>query len=860
MSETPTLYDLRTENQTQPLGLGEFHPRFSWKLKADGKNVVQTSYRIQTASNPGFSPLLWDSGIVAGDSSHLVPYDGTALEPKTRYWFRVKVITNAGSTEWSAPSWFETALDPQSSVPGAWPVPFISPEGPKDGKSSAAQALKRSFDLPFAPVSARVYATALGLYELTVNGKKVTEAVLTPGWTAYQKRLAYQTYDVTGLLNRGANTLGALLGPGWYKGELTWMKSRNLYGKRLAFSALLEVTGAGGQSLTLTTDGSWLAAASPLTFAEIYHGETYDARLEGTEQWSAAEVVKTPKVAIVPQDGPPVLPQERFTPKKITTPDGSEVFDFGQTLTGWVKFTVQGKAGDQVVFNHAETLDAQGNYYTKNMRGARNRIEYTLKGGGPETFSPRFSFQGFRYIRLESWPGKAEPRNFEAVVLHSQMAPTLEFECSHPGLNQLHHNILWGWKGNAVDIPTDCPQRDERLGWSGDAQIFVATAARLYQVDGFFRKWFRDVRADQYPNGAVPHVIPDVLSNNPKKEPMMKAPAGATGWGDIAVIGPWQVWLASGDQRLLEESWPMMRDWVEYIRSQARDEELWDTGFHFGDWVALDAKEGSYFGATPNDLTATAYYAYSTELLAKTAHVLGKEKEAKAYQTLHRRIVKAFQDEFLTPRGRLAARTQTAHILALVFGLVPEEHRARTIADLAKLLEENDGHLTTGFLGTPAFCDALTGAGRLDLAYALLLKEDYPSWLYQVSRGATTVWEHWDGLKPNGKMWSPKMNSFNHYSYGAVGDWMYRTIGGIAPDPAAPGYQRIVFHPQPGGGITRSRQRLETAYGPVSMAWTLADGAWTLAFEVPPNTTARLILPEGTKEYGSGTWEVKTRV
>ena len=339
----------------------------------------------------------------------------------------------------------------------------------------------------------------------------------------------------------------------------------------------------------------------------------------------------------------------------------------------------------------------------------------------------------------------------------------------------------------------------------------------------------------------------------------MKAPAGSTGWGDIAVIGPWQVWLASGDERLLEESWPMMRDWVEFIRSQARDEVLWDTGFHFGDWVALDAKEGSYFGATPNDLTATAYYAYSTQLLAKTARVLKKETDAQAYEGLHSRIVKAFQAEFLTPRGRLAARTQTAHILALVFDLVPQAQRARTIADLAKLLEENDGHLTTGFLGTPAFCDALAGAGRLDLAYDLLLKEDYPSWLYQVGRGATTVWEHWDGLKPDGTMWSAKMNSFNHYAYGAVGDWMYRTIGGIAPDPGAPGYKRIVFQPQPGGGITHSRQRLETAYGPVSLDWTIDDGTWSLALEVPPNTSARLVLPEGSKEYGSGKWLVKTK-
>lgn len=850
-----TLFDLRIENQTTPLGLGEFRPRFSWRFRDAGDNFVQSGRRTQVADNPAFAPVLWDSGAVADDCSHFVAYEGPALEPATRYWVRVQAEGSGKTSPW-VETWFETALDPKASAPGQWPIPFISPEGPKEGRSSAAKALRRTFELPFAPFSARVYATALGLYELTVNGSKASPAVLTPGWTAYQKRLAYQTYDVTALLKKGPNTLGALLGPGWYKGEMSWLRSRNLYGKRLALSALLEVRGAEGQWLTLTTDGTWQAAGSALTFAEIYHGEVYDARLEGTEVWTKAEVVPTPKIALVPQDGPAVVPQERFAARKITTPQGGEVFDFGQVLTGWVKFTVRGRAGDRVVLSHAETLDAKGNFYTKNLRHARNRIEYTLKGAGAETFEPRFSFQGFRYVRVEEWPGTVNVGALEAVVIHSQMTPSLDFECSHPGLNQLHHNITWGWKGNAVDIPTDCPQRDERLGWTGDAQIFAATAARLYQVDGFFRKWFRDVRADQYADGSIPFVVPDVLTRNPKKEPMMKGAAGSTGWGDVAVIGPWQVWLASGDRRLLEESWPMMRDWVEFIRTKAEDGVLWNTGFHFGDWVALDAKEGSFFGATPNDLTATAYFAYSTSLLARAARVLGKDKEAKTYEALHDRIVKAFQAEFLTPRGRLAARTQTAHILALVFDLVPEAQRARTIADLARLLEENDGHLTTGFLGTPAFCDALTGAGRLDLAYGLLLKDDYPSWLYQVGKGATTVWEHWDGLKPDGTMWSVKMNSFNHYAYGAVGDWMYRTIGGIALDPSAPGYKHIVFHPQPGGGLTSARERIETPYGPASMAWTIDQGRWTLTFEVPPNTTARLVLPTEEKTYGSGTWTV----
>jgi alpha-L-rhamnosidase len=845
-----TVFDLLTENQIRPLGLGEFRPRFSWKVRGVEANYRQKTRRIQVSSTPDFTSLVWDSKTVRDDESHLVVYRGRTLEPKTRYWFRVRVAGGGRqASDWSEPEWFETSL-----APGTWPAPFVSPEGLKEGRSSRVKALKQEFELPFVPHSARLYATALGLYEMTVNGQNVTDAVLTPGWTAYQKRLAYQSYDVTALLKSGTNTLGALVGPGWYKGELGWQKTRNWYGSRLALSVFLEVKGVGGEVLTVTTDETWSAANSALTFAELYHGETYDARLEGAERWTPVTVLKTPDVIPFAQDGLPVRRQERFPARKIDTPEG-DILDFGQNLTGWVRFTVEGKPGDRVVLLHAETLDAKGNFYTKNLRNAKNRVEYILKGAGKETFEPRFSFQGFRYVKVEKWPGEVDAAAFEAVVVHSDMEATFEFECSHSGLNQLHHNIVWSWKGNAVDIPSDCPQRDERLGWTGDAQIFVATAARLRRADGFFRKWLRDLRADQREDGGVPSVIPDVLETAGQNG-NAKGSSSSAGWGDAAVIVPWNLWRITGDLRILEESWTSMQAWVEYIRRHAADEVYWDTGFHFGDWGALDAKEGSYFGATPNDLTATAYYAFTTGLLARTARVLGKNKEARVYKGLYSRIVRAFLEEFLTPNGRLAVQTQTAHILALELGLLPEEHRQRAVAGLANLLEENKGHLSTGFLGTPAFCDALSRGGRLDLAYSLLLKEDYPSWLYPVFKGATTVWEHWDGMKPDGTMGSSKMNSFNHCACGAVGDWMYRTIGGIELDSEVSGYKRIVFHPQPGGGLTWARSRLETPYGSASMAWTILGESWTLDFEVPPNTTAALILPGGKTEYGSGRWTV----
>ncbi len=530
----------------------------------------------------------------------------------------------------------------------------------------------------------------------------------------------------------------------------------------------------------------------------------------------------------------------------IVTPKGETVLDFGQLMSGWVAFKARGKAGDKVVLKHAEVLDADGNFYTANMRGAKNLIDYTLRGGEEESFEPHFTFQGFRYVMVEQYPGEVKGGNFSGVVLHSQMEKTLDFACSNEMLNKLQHNIEWGWKGNAVDIPTDCPQRDERLGWTGDAQVFIGTAAYLYGVAPFFRKWLRDLKADQIADGGVPFVIPDILTPIAHLEEKLKESHSSTGWGDAAVVCPWMVYARYGDAEVLADQYDSMKAWVEYIRRRARDGKIWDNGFHFGDWVALDAKEGSYFGATPNDLTATAYYAYSTQLLALSAEVLGKKKEAAAYRKLYREIVAAFREEFFTPSGRLAARTQTSYILVLVLDLVSDKHRARAVTDLVSLLDETGGHMTTGFLGTPWICRALSENGRLDYAYSLLLKEDYPSWLYQVTRGATTVWEHLDGLKPDGTMWSADMNSFNHYAYGAVGEWMYKNIGGLSVEETAitggAGFKSVTFRPQPGGGITSSRIAYRSAYGTHSMDWKLEDGKLSATISVPPNTTATVIL------------------
>jgi alpha-L-rhamnosidase len=842
---------LRCEHQENPVGLGERNPRVSWILDSDKRDIVQKSYRLQGATDASFSAVLWDTGEVRSAQSVLVEYSGPALLSSTRYFYRVRVKDNHGEeSPWSGTGFFETGL----LDPALWKARFVSPEDEGAGGSSAGMLMRRDFRIAGEIAFARIYSTALGVYELSMNGARLGDALLTPGWTSYSKRLLYQTWEVTDLLQQGPNALAAMLGCGWYKGDLAgWLGRRNVYGSRTALLLQLLVRYADGREELIVTDESWKAAAGPVLFSELYHGETYDARLEqvGHERagfddsgWHPVWALERSLAGLQAQDGPLVRRQEVLKPLRLfTTRRGELVLDFGQNLTGWVRFTARGNPGDRVVLKHAEVLDAAGNFYTENLRSARARVEYVLKGGTPESFEPHFTFQGFRYAMIEEYPGDPTIDDFQAVVIHSDMEPAGSFSCSNPLVNRLHRNILWSLKGNFVDIPTDCPQRDERLGWTGDAQVFIRTALFLVHAAPFYRKWLRDLKEDQVEGGGVPFVVPDVLSDALHNDPMIKQPHSSTGWGDAAVICPWTLYERCGDVRILAEQYESMKGWVEYMRAHAQGGVLWNSGFHFGDWVALDAKEGSYFGATPNDLTATAFYAYSTQLLARASAVLGRKKEVREYTRLHRRIVKAFREEFYTPAGRLAARTQTAHVLALAFGLAPEKHRRRTVDTLVHLLEENGGHLTTGFLGTPFLCRVLGENERLDAAYSLLTREDYPSWLYPVTRGATTIWEHWDGIKPDGSMWSPSMNSFNHYAYGAIGDWIHGVVAGLDLEEDGAGHRRILVRPRPGGGITHAKADWMTEYGRAAVSWIHEDGRMSVEITVPHNATARVVLP-----------------
>lgn len=850
--QAPVVTALRTEYLVDPVGIDVRTPRLSWQLQSERRGVTQTAWQVRVAPSSEVlkraKTFLWDSGRVESTASIHVPYAGPALRSSTRYYWQVRVWDENGtSSAWSAPAFWEMGL----LEPSDWKAKWIEPGLPEDLKvSGPSPMLRREFTLKGKVREARAYVTSHGLYEMLLNGKRVGDQVLSPGWTSYNNQLQYQTYDVTSQLARGKNAVGVTLGNGWYRGNLAWENRRNIYGSTLGVLAQIRVVYTDGTEETIATDGQWKVATGPILMSEIYHGETYDARREQAgwaeagfddRAWATATLpTATFAHKLVAPTGPPMRKVQELKPIKIfKTPGGDTVVDLGQNMVGWVRLTAQGAAGTTITLRHAEVLDKAGNFYVANLRGAKATAKYTLKGSGRETFEPRFTFFGFRYVAVDGYPGELTPESLTGVVVHSDMRVTGTFETSNQEINQLQHNIQWGQKGNFLDVPTDCPQRDERLGWTGDAQVFARTAAFNMDVAGFFTKWLADLTFDQYPDGRVPHVIPNVLDTG-KGTP----PGGSAAWGDSATIVPWTMYLAYGDTRLLERQYPTMVKWLEFERTRAGDDFVWDGDTHYGDWLAYASTASDYPGATTGkDLIATAFYAHSTDLVLQAAAVLGKTDDVQKYRAQFDKIRAAFVKEFVTPAGRVGENTQTAYVLALEFDLLPEAMRAQAAARLAREVRER-GHLTTGFTGTPYLCHVLTRYGYLDEAYKLLNRRQYPSWLYPITQGATTIWERWDGQKPDGSFQDVGMNSFNHYAYGAVGDWMYRVVAGIEVDPAEAGYRHVLIQPSPGGGLTRVKARHETLYGPVSSAWVQENGTFTLDVDVPANTHATVRLPK----------------
>lgn len=849
---------LNYENQV--IGVTEL-PQLSWAMTSDLRGVYQTAYWLQLSLEESFESLLYNSKwIVSNQTAHiqLLPKDIPLVSGQT-YYLRVKVQSNyKEESKWSPLTSFVTGI--LDSV--EWVSEFISGETTQDKEESKSTLLRNSFFID-KPISAAYgYFTAQGLYKAYLNGVKIGHDELTPGWTSYNKRLLYQTYDLSTLIHQGENVLGAMVGAGWYKGEMGFLEARNNYGEQTSFFGQLLIRFTDGTSMVWGTSDEWLTQTGPIVFSEIYDGEIYDARLERQEwltvteptmldEWNRVNLVEVDKNILVSQPSNRPMINERIAVQQLlTTPQGDTVLDFGQNLTGWIEFCVAASTGSRVVLECFETLDKDGNVYQANLRKAKEKLVYITKGDGVEYFCPSFTFQGFRYAKVTEYPTEPKAEYFTALVVHSQLYTTGHFECSNPLLNQLQHNIKWSLKGNFLDIPTDCPQRNERVGWTGDAQIFCRTANFLVNAYGFFAKWLQDVAADQLPEGGVPHVVPDILTGHPKVNEdwlLSQGTHSAAAWADVAVIAPWTLYLTYGDQTILETQFESMKKWIDFMSNHAVD-NIWNYKLQFGDWVALDAEEGSYFGATPNDLTCTAYYAYSTSLFAKICEVLGKNQLAKTYQKKCTEIKKTYQQTFFTSEGELLVSTQTAHIISLYFNMIPAEWKEKTAASLVKLLQEQNGHLVTGFVGTPYFCQVLSDNGYIDEAYDLLLQEDFPSWLYQVKKGATTIWEHWDGIKEDGSMWSPDMNSFNHYAYGAVGEWMYRNILGIEIDEQRPGYQHIIFHPLINSHLAHAKGSYKSIHGKIAVAWKyLQKNTIELQVEVPVNSTATVYL-EGCKE------------
>ncbi len=852
----PRISRLTVEHRAKALGIGKAAPRLSWSTETDIPGWRQRAYelRIAVADGPEFS-----TGVVDSSDSVLVAWPAPPLRSRELRTIRVRVIGTDGSeSPWSEPVTVEAGLLAASD----WQATFVGPAWDEDlATPQPCPYLRRSFTLSTPVVRARLYVTALGVYELELNGRRIGDHVLAPGWNSYHHQLRYDTFDATDAVLQGDNVVGAVLGDGWYRGALVENLQRNRYGDRLGLLCQLELSHADGSTTVVLSDDEWRASTGPILATGLYEGETYDARAELTgwsqpgyddSSWTPVTTVEHDLATLTAPSAPPIRVTQRVPPTDIfTSPSGRTIVDFGQNLVGVVELAVEGPIGTEITLRHAEVLQ-DGELCTQPLRAAIATDRYTLRGDGSETWHPRFTFHGFRFAEITGWPGELEIDDVTALVVHTDMTRTGWFECSDPRINRLHENVVWGMRGNFVGLPTDCPQRDERLGWTGDIAVFAPTATYLYDCAGLLESWLRDLAAEQRDDGTVPWVIPDSLE--------WLLPAAV--WGDAAVTVPATLHERFGDVGVLAAQYESMRAWVDCELTQAGDDRLWTDGFQFADWLDPTGADGDAFDQrTDPDLLATAAMIHSLDLLTAAARLLDRSDDEQRYARIADDVRAAFEREYVTPNGRLASDAQTAYALAIVYGLLASDEQRRSAGDrLRKLVLKRQLKIATGFVGTPLICDALTGTGHVDAAYGLLTQEECPSWLYPVLHDATTIWERWDAITPNGRVNEAGigMLSFNHYAFGAVADWMHRVVGGLTP--AAPGWRVVRIAPQPGGGLRSASSRLDTPYGLASSSWELSDGAVTVSAVVPPNTTARVLLPGHTDELevgaGSHSWTV----
>ncbi|MFN8485270.1 MAG: glycoside hydrolase family 78 protein [Anaerolineae bacterium] len=919
---------LRCEHKHNPIGIDAPRPRLSWQMRAPRMGARQTAYQVRVAPSAadlmhGDTPV-WDSGKVAGDAL-VCEYAGPPLRSRQRYAWAVRLWDeNGAASAWAAPAYWEMGLLAATD----WTAKLIEPDlvekadGPRP-----CPLLRKEFRLKGSVASARLYVTARGLYEARINGQRVGDEYFAPGWTTYDKCLQYQAHDVTDLLQAGDNALGVVLGDGWYRGNVSFLYLNNVYGSRVALLAQLEVTYDDGSTQVVTSDATWRCATGPIRASDIFDGETYDARLErpgwdapgyDDRQWRRVfETPFDPRSLAAPK-APPVRKIEAVRPIAILhTPAGETVFDMGQNMVGWVRLRTAGVRGAAVTLQFGEILDQQGNFYNKNLRLAKATDTFILEGRGEtETFEPHFTFHGFRYVKIVGLPDAATLDTISGVVLHSDLAVTGAFACSNDLVNRLFENILWTQRGNFLDVPTDCPQRDERMGWTADLQVFAATACLNMDTCAFLERWLRDLRLDQRADGLVPLTVPDPFTHRwdtfrRRVRAMVEGGAVNTqaiwdrylalyhlnrseGWADAGVIVPWTLYLYYGDRRILEEQYDSMRAMFEYRRRQAgrltnlprfrhalSRRDTWQhlrhysSGWYgFGDWLAPgDGMEGSI--RKSRMFIPAAYLAYDALLMSKTAATLGRDADAVAFRNTYEQARAAFRYVHQDADGRLSPHRQTTYVLALAFDLLPADERPRAARILADLVAGDDYRIGTGFLGTPYICQVLTDHGYVEHAYRLLLNES-ANWLLQVRHGATTIWEHWDAVREDGSFQSARMLSFNHYAPGAVGAWLYGVIAGIRPDERAPGFAHVVIAPVPGGGLTHAAAAYDSVRGRIASAWRIENDTLTLSVEIPANTTATIVIPEayrgsvrldeqevqpvdGALEIGGGRYELRCR-
>ena len=935
---------LRCEYKENPLGIDAAHPRLSWQLQSTTRGQRQTAYEVLVARSPAALKAgrgdLWDSGKVQSEDSTAIEYHGGVLQSGQQCWWKVRAWDKDGhlALDTAAGSWQMGLLRPSD-----WKAQWIAAQTPRDTQVDGNNLppcpyVRKTFTVGKAVKHATIFATARGLYELHLNGAKVGNAVLAPGWTDYNKRIEYQAYDVTSALHPGTNMVGAILGDGWYSGYVGFSRQRNLYGSRPSLRLQMEITYTDGTHQLVATDGTWRGRTGPITYSDMLQGESYDARAEmpgwdragSTDaQWqpvstasarmpstqvsvtaklaamvrnNALSVVagndlagdpayntvkqlrvdytlggvphtqtaaeketiqipapgetpgrlvirsavygalndRTGPAALVATTGPPVRMTQLMPTRKITQPTpGTYIVDLGQNMVGWARLKVQAAAGTRVRMRFGEVLNPDGTLYTTNLRSAHATDTYVCRGGGKvETFEPHFTFHGFRYVEVTGYPGAPGMDAITGCVIGSDTPPAGTFTCSQPMVNQLVSNIVWGQRGNFVSVPTDCPQRDERLGWMGDAQIFVRTATYNRDVASFYENWMYSVEDGQSSTGGFSDVSPRIVDLND----------GAPAWGDAGVIVPWTVYQAYGDTGILQQHWGAMNRWMNYITS-VNPNGLWlqRRNNDFGDWLSIAAD-------TPKEVLATAYYAYDAQLMAQMARALGHTQEAAQYDALFAHIKNAFNAAYVSPDGRIKGDTQTVYVLALRFDLLPDTLRPLAAQHLVDNIASKNNHLSTGFVGVGYLCPVLTQTGHNDIAYKLLLNDTFPSWGYSIKQGATTIWERWDGYTKEKGFQDPGMNSFNHYSLGSVGQWLYQYVAGIDTDPNQPGYKHILLHPHPGPGLTQASTSYDSIRGPIVSDWKTDNAQFVWDVTIPANTTATAWIPtqsaDGVREGG----------